>query len=331
MPRGTQLSEYERGIISGMHEKGAQIAEIAKALNRHRNTVSNFLKSPLNYGSTKRSGRKPTIDARGKRRIKRLAVDRSMSSGQIRHHLSLNVTRNRIVQILKENPDVKYSSMLPQPQLLTRHIRARLAFADKYQFWEEEWRHVIFSDEKKFNLDGPDCAKRYWRQMSQPRRTCHRRVHGGGSVMVWAAFCYDGKTPMCFISTKMSASMYVDLLDMELVEFGGEVYGDNWTFQQDNAPIHTAKITKEFFASRNLPLLDWPAKSPDLNPIEDLWGILSAKVFRNGRQFESAKELKSAIVQEWGLINPLTLKSLVDSMPHRLNMVKTHKGKCIDY
>lgn len=106
MPRGTSLSEFEQGQIRGMREKGSQIAEIAAALNRHRNTITNFLKEPFNYGSIKRSGRKPTIDARGKRHIKRLAVVEGMSSGRIKHHLGLEVTRNRIVQILNENSEL---------------------------------------------------------------------------------------------------------------------------------------------------------------------------------------------------------------------------------
>lgn len=331
MPLGTSLSQFEQGQILGLRDGGWKNKEIANKLHRHRNTISNFLKAPRNYGSIKRSGRKPTIDARSKRHIKRLAVDEGMSSGEIKRHMDLNVTRSRIVQIINENVDVTYTSMIALPELLPRHITARLAFAQKYQFWDTEWQNIVFSDEKKFNLDGPDCSKKYWRQVTQPRRTCHRRVHGGGSVMVWAGFCYGGKTPMCFISTKMNAAMYVDLLDSELIEFAEQIYGDNWTFQQDNAPIHSAKHTKEFFNTRNIPLLDWPAKSPDLNPIEDLWGILSARVFKNGRQFETAKQLKEVIVQEWDNIDSLTLKRLVDSMPARINKLIIARGKQIKY
>lgn len=109
--------------------------------------------------------------------------------------------------------------------------------------------------------------------------------------------------------------MYLHSLHNELIEFAGQLYGYNCTYQQDNAPIHCAKQTEEFFTARNIPLLQWPVISPDLNPIEDLWGILSGKVYKNGRQFETAKELKIAIEQEWQNINPFTLKFLINSMP----------------
>lgn len=129
----------------------------------------------------------------------------------------------------------------------------------------------------------------------------------------------------------MNAAMYVHLLDSELIEFAANIYGDEWTFQQDNAPIHKAQVTTNFFNGRKIPVLQWPPLSPDLNPIENLWGILSDRVFRNGRQFETVRHLKSAIEQEWANIDMTILKSLVISMPKRMNLVLANKGKGIDY
>ncbi|EDW75678.1 uncharacterized protein Dwil_GK16067 [Drosophila willistoni] len=149
MPRGTSLSDYEQGIILGMHESGSKISEIATRLNRHRNCISRFLKNPSKYGATRRSGRKTNIDERCKRQIRRLAVEDSMSSGQIRAQLDLQITRSRIVQVLNENRFVKHTSMVPKPKLLERHIKARLEFANRYRFWDKEWHNIIFSDEKK--------------------------------------------------------------------------------------------------------------------------------------------------------------------------------------
>uniref|UniRef100_A0A0K8U0P5 Transposable element Tc3 transposase n=1 Tax=Bactrocera latifrons TaxID=174628 RepID=A0A0K8U0P5_BACLA len=167
--------------------------------------------------------------------------------GKHETHLDLNVTRRRVHQVLMQNKLIRYESREPVPKLLPRHISARLAFADKMKFWTDEFQNVIFSDEKKFNLDGPDGCHKYWRDVRQRRQTRHKRNHGGGSLMIWAAFGYAGKSPLCFIPTKTNAEIYVKLLDEVLIEFGEKLYGDSWIFQQDNAPTHNARITKEFF------------------------------------------------------------------------------------
>jgi len=149
--------------------------------------------------------------------------------------------------------------------------------------------------------------------------------------MFWDGFGYAGKSPLCFIPTRTNAEIYIELLETVLIEFAGDHYGDEWIFQQDNAPIHTARKTKDFLAARKIPLLQWPAISPDLNPIEDLWGILSNKVYKNGRQFDTVNDLKKALIKEWDQINPTTLQNLATSMPNRINQIFIKKGKHINY
>ena len=64
---------------------------------------------------------------------------------------------------------------------------------------------------------------------------------------------------------------------------------NNVIFQQDNAAIHTSKLTKDWFKTKNIEVLDWPTKSPDLNPIENLWGIVSRRLHKNKCQFEDSE------------------------------------------
>ena len=58
-------------------------------------------------------------------------------------------------------------------------------------------------------------------------------------------------------------------------------------------------IQKKCFSGQMINLLDWPSKSPDLNSIENLWGILVRKVYSNGRQFDCFPQLKAEIVKCW--------------------------------
>lgn len=331
MPRATTLSDIEQARVLAYKESGVAICEIAAKLNRHRNTISNFVKSPDSYATIKRTGAKPKVDERAKREIRRLATRKNMSAAQIKRELSLDITKRRVQQILHEDVNLKYQSRLAKPKLLPRHKTARINFAEKYKFFNEEWYHIIFSDEKKFNMDGPDGCQKYWRDLREPRQNRYSRNFQGGSLMTWAGFGYKGKTPICFISHKMDAKLYVDLLDNVLINFSDDIYGETWTFQQDNAAIHTAKYTKEFFESRKIPLLQWPAISPDLNPMENLWSILSQQVYRNGRQFNNLKDLKKAIQEEWDKIDISVLQSLINSMPRRLNDVIINNGGHTNY
>lgn len=326
MPKGTTLSMFERGQIKAYREGGMKIREIAAKIKRSKDVISKFLSKGENYGSIKRTGRKSLISDRQTREIRRLACNNSLSPAEISRQLNLPVGKRRVQQILHADERMTYEYKVPAPKLLPRHKQARLNFAEKYQFWDEEWRKVIFSDEKKFNLDGPDGVHRYWRNKRHEPQTRHSRNFGGGSLMIWAAFGYYGKSRIHYISTKMNAKKYVELLDEALVDFGEKYWGEDWIFQHDNASVHAAKDTKAFLESNTIPTLPWPAISPDLNPIENLWSILSSRVFAHGCQFDTVSQLKAAIDREWSTIDESILRNLIESMPRRLMKVIIKKG-----
>jgi len=75
----------------------------------------------------------------------------------------------------------------------------------------------------------------------------------------------------------------------------------------------------------------WAAKSPDLNPIKNLWGILVYKVYEHGRQFETIHKLKKSVLKAWKEIKPEILKILVSSMKDRCISVLERKGELTEY
>ena len=103
--------------------------------------------------------------------------------------------------------------------------------------------------------------------------------------MVWAGFGYLGQRNIAFPEGRMNAPDYQDLLDIHFLPFG-ETVGDPFLiFQQDNASIRVANSTWEWFLQNGVHVLEWPANSPDLNPMENLWGILCRTVYADGKQY----------------------------------------------
>ena len=84
----------------------------------------------------------------------------------------------------------------------------------------------------------------------------------------------------------------------------------------------------KWFKSKNIDLIEWPALSPDLNPIENLWGILARRVYANGKQFKTKEELKTAIVRSWKEIDQSECQNLINSMPNRIfEVIKLNGAK----
>ncbi len=110
--------------------------------------------------------------------------------------------------------------------------------------------------------------------------------------MIWAAMSSAGVGPLCFLKSIVNAAIYLEILEHFMLPSADKLYGDaDFLFQEDLAPAHTAKGTKSWFNDHGVTVLDWPANSPDLNPIENLWCIVKRKM-RDTRP-NNADELKA--------------------------------------
>ncbi len=128
------------------------------------------------------------------------------------------------------------------------------------------------------------------------------------SVMIWAAMSSAGVGPLCFLKSTVNAAIYQEFLE----HF--HAYEDaDFIFQQDLAPAHTAKGTKSWFNDHGVTVLDWPANSPDLNPIENLWGIVKRKM-RDTRP-NNGDELKATVKETWASITPQQCHKLISRRP----------------
>ncbi|KAG8232935.1 hypothetical protein J437_LFUL011044 [Ladona fulva] len=108
------------------------------------------------------------------------------------------------------------------------------------------------------------------------------------------------------------------------------LYPDHFIFQQDNSHVHTCKEAKNWFLENRIQQLSWPARSPDLNPIENIWGIMVREMKKKDRPLD-AKKLLEDIEDAWEGIGAPVCNRVIQSMPERLRLVIKNGRGWIDY
>ena len=214
------------------------------------------------------------------------------------------------------------------------HKSKRMDFACENLIESTNWRQVIFSDEKRWNLDGQDGNESFYWLMKdgQPEKYYrYRRYQGGKSTMYWGCFSYYVVGQLIKCPATVTTNRYQQILQQHLLPWLHQNNFNNCIFQQDNAPPHSAKSTMQWIKDNNILILEWPPCSPDCNPIENLWSIVSQTVYKNGRQYSSIQELESSIGTASRSISIETCQRLINSMNNRLVQVIEVSGSHINY
>lgn len=185
---------------------------------------------------------------------------------------------------------------------------------------------VIFSDEKRFAVynDGP---VRVWRLAKDRYRQGRTRgtVKHSSSVMMWLAIDSRGRSRLIRCAHRQDSAAYQSEVlqpNLDFIRSG--------VFQQDGASSHTSVSTRAFLASKGVNVLaDWPALSPDLNPVEHCWAYLARELV--GESFSSEDELEAAIRAAWARKPPNFIPKLFGSMVRRLTAVVVARGGATRY
>ncbi|GFU77858.1 transposable element Tcb2 transposase [Trichonephila clavipes] len=107
--------------------------------------------------------------------------------------------------------------------------------------------------------------------------------------------------------------------------------GDDFILMDDNSRPHRANLVEDSLFEEGIVRMEWPACSPDINPIEHVWDALGRRVAGRQPPPQTLQELKRALLEEWNRIPQLVINSLIDSMPQRCSTLLAVRGNHTPY
>ena len=339
MPR---LSRDQRNQALGLAQGGVSYSEIARRMQCSRTAIRRLIQREEETGTVNDRPRP------GRQRVTTPAQDR---------HIRLQHLRNRFqtaTQTARETIGVHnqpISSSTVERRLRDADMRARrpyrgnlltpvrrrnrLLWCRQHVRWtRQQWNSVLFSDESRFCTGRADGRARVWRRCGERYADCcvyEADRWGGPNVMMWAGISYHYRTPLVVIDGNLTARRYIDeVLEPHVIPFLQQ-HPRVTVFQQDNARAHSARLTRAYLEENNVDLMEWPAYSPDLSPIEHLWDQLGQLVAgRNPRQVDR-NQLIQALQEEWTNLPERRIQRLINSMRQRCTECVRVRGGHIRY
>ena len=211
--------------------------------------------------------------------------------------------------------------------VLRSHDRlARLQWARERLCWgKTEWGNVFFSGEMKFNLSLEGELQLIKRRGERNRRNRNRQLNNGTdllgrrNVLVWAGVSKGGKSDLVFINGELTPEKYIDeVIRQNVMLFAGAIGLDDFYFQDDERWPHQTSIVTELLESESIDRLEWPPKSDDLSPMENLWDVLARRAATRLHASSSLNDLKEVLQEEWRAIPQKSIDEDIDKMRSRL-------------
>ena len=330
-----QLSLVERAAIAALDQLEWKHSDIAQLLHCSENTISLWSQRWQQHRlleDSERSGRPRCTDAETDQSIADLAEEKVVTTPkEIARELELSCSARTVRRRLDE---VGLFGCVQQEEhaYADENIQRRIAFAEGYSRWtEDDWSRVMFSDECNFYLGqhGHQYVQRPVGAALDPKYTLKtERVEG--KVSLWGCICAGGLGHAELYVDSLDARRYQSILALNLVSSAHQFWPrGQWWYQQDNWSVHTAGTSQVWFHNHGIDLIDWPAWSPDLNPIENLWNDLKRRVYAH--HSKTMEELEHWIGIEWQATDINFISHICCSMPKRMQLLLDNHGHKISY
>jgi transposase len=339
------LTPKTRGAIVYGYNCGQSSRTIAKRLGCGKTTVNDILDRYHETHSLtpkKPTGRPPLLNSPARQELKAFVKEngenRRLCSKKLATvwtaHTKKPISTHTIRRNLKKEG---LTAHIPRkkPAMTEAHCQARLEWAYAHESWSaRKWRKVLFSDESTFTQFQQGRHGMVWREPGEELNPdCIAvTVKHSPSKMFWGCFTWNGLGPIVPIEGSVTGQSYAKIINKYVVPTLHKYFPDGGgIFQEDNAPPHRSKVAKTARETAEIMTLDWPAQSPDLNPIENIWAEMKMMVRRRTPPPSNIKVLERYVKNAWGDLPPEYYKKLINSMPRRIEAVIEANGNRISY
>lgn len=317
--------------------QGSSVREISRKTGVPQRTIRHWRSEDFRLKRKEGAGRPRRTSSRTDRSIVRTVLENpTLSLSEIAAVTGVSLSVKSVHRRLQEASLV--NRRRPSILELTQHHKdARLTWAMNRCHWRSpQWKRIVWSDEASFHLKEKDDRLTVWVRSGNkvPDHLSFPKIQGGGGrLLVWGAVWRGGRSELQIQKETMNSLRYVDVLERHVCPIAFEL-GDpstDWIFMDDNASCHRSAVTKEFKERAGIRTLPWPARSPDLNPIENVWSMLKRNVRRKLLPGDTIEQLRSLLQTEWGALDQTRLDRIIDSMPSRVSAVIKEKGARTKY
>lgn len=338
------ISLGKREAIVELHKGGWTQRRIALSVGVDQSTVSRIVhlyRTTRSLTPRHSIGRPSRLTPRTRRYLARKVLTSRRNTPS---SLSYQVTRTQGVKVhprtikrALHQEGLIAKKMPRKPRLKPAQKKARLQFAKEYSKKPERfWRSVIFTDESPFAVFPSPGGQWTWTRPGErflPNTYVETVKHGGGTIHIWGAVTHSGIGWMCRLPEGLDGPTYINILEDELQHTIDSYFpaGKHFIFQQDGASVHRSKVVQAWLKEHPMPILPWPAQSPDLNPIEHVWADVKRRIRENYEDIDGKEKLWEAIQVEWEATPVQLIKNLYASMPRRLQAVIQAKGGVTKY
>ena len=335
------ISNQLHDDILAMIDKGLSDRQIAKSKSVGRSTVQRIRRDKRLDAVHQKYGRPSSLTTRDRQFLVRAVTVKgnktAVQANQVLCSELGTVVSDATVRRALKKKGLEAEVKKKKPKLSPKNVALRLEFARKHKDWTvADWERVIWSDETKICRFGSDGRSWCWVRdvrVQEPRTINQTVKHGGGSIIIWGCMTAQGVGWMCKIEGKMDKEGYLEILKDELLQTF-EYYGlkpEDHIFQQDNDSKHSSGLVQDWLKGQDFELMDWPPQSPDLNPIEHLWAWMKIRLNRYETPPSGMLELWDRVQAVWNSFGCDECKTLVASMPKRIQAVLDAKGWWTDY